>query len=98
MLNALRKKGLSSRVMYAMGFGSIGLTVVSWMASKKMEAAGVDRADRWGLFIGEWAPTFFALGTAMRLEEQWGDTGPHEAMAHMKDTVKDKARDAVPTG
>ncbi|MFC9975575.1 hypothetical protein ACFVH6_32255 [Spirillospora sp. NPDC127200] len=98
MLNALRKKGLSSHMMYTMGFGSIGLTLVSWLMSKKMEAAGIDRADRWGLFIGEWAPTFFALGTAMRLEEQWGDTGPHESMAHMKDSVKDKVRDTVSTG
>ena len=29
-------------------------------------------ADRWGLFVGEWAPTFFAIGIALRLEEQGG--------------------------
>lgn len=30
------------------------------------------QADRWGLFVGEWAPTFFAIGIALRLEEQGG--------------------------
>ncbi|WP_199810092.1 hypothetical protein [Streptomyces vinaceus] len=31
----------------------------------KAEAAGTARADRWGIFVGEWAPTFFALGLAL---------------------------------
>ena len=30
------------------------------------------QADRWGLFVGEWAPTFFAIGISLRLEEQGG--------------------------
>ena len=30
------------------------------------------QADRWGLFVGEWAPTFFAMGSALGLEEQGG--------------------------
>ena len=30
------------------------------------------QADRWGPFDGEWAPTFFAIGIALRLEEQGG--------------------------
>lgn len=25
---------------------------------------------RWGLFVGEWAPTFIALGLAMQLSEK----------------------------
>lgn len=28
------------------------------------------QADRWDLFVGQWAPTFFALGVALKLEEQ----------------------------
>ncbi|MGW1438655.1 hypothetical protein ACWD7M_25845 [Streptomyces griseus] len=31
----------------------------------KVEPAGTARADRWGIFVGEWAPTFFALGLAL---------------------------------
>mgnify|MGYP000005738837 FL=1 len=37
------------------------------------------QADRWGLFVGEWAPISFAMGSALRPEEQGGlphrDTG-----------------------
>lgn len=32
--------------------------------------ASCAQADRWGLFVGEWAPIFFAIGIALRLEEQ----------------------------
>ena len=27
------------------------------------------QSDRWGIFVGHWAPTFFALGVALKLEE-----------------------------
>lgn len=30
------------------------------------------QADRWGLFVGEWAPISFAVGSAPRLGEQGG--------------------------
>jgi hypothetical protein len=31
------------------------------------------RTDRWGIFAGEWAPTFFGLGVALsRYEQQDG--------------------------
>ncbi|GLW07838.1 hypothetical protein Misp01_29680 [Microtetraspora sp. NBRC 13810] len=65
----LHKMGVRSGVMYTAGIASIGLSVASWLMSAKAENAGVDRADRWGIFIGEWAPTFFAMGVALRMEE-----------------------------
>lgn len=34
-----------------------------------LEHAGLDRADRWGIFIGQWAPTLMAMGVALRIEE-----------------------------
>ncbi|SJZ87491.1 hypothetical protein SAMN02745673_01666 [Marinactinospora thermotolerans DSM 45154] len=70
MIRKLHEMGVTSEMAYTAGFGSIGLTVLIWLASKKGEDAGIDRADRWGLFVGEWAPTFFALGVALKLEEQ----------------------------
>jgi hypothetical protein len=85
MLSMIRKMGISSSVLYAMGFGSIAMSVVSWTLSKKIEPAGTDRADRWGIFVGQWAPTFFALGTAMRLEEQWGPRGRDEEVGEMRE-------------
>jgi hypothetical protein len=78
MLRTMRKLGVSSSMLFAAGFGSIAASMASWFMSRQLEDAGVDRADRWGIFIGEWAPTFFALGTAMRLEEQLGEEGRYE--------------------
>ncbi|MEV4647210.1 hypothetical protein [Saccharopolyspora sp. NPDC049357] len=69
MLRKLANAGVTSDMMFVAGFASIGASFVSWIASAKVEEADVDRADRWGIFVGEWAPTFFALGIALRLEE-----------------------------
>ncbi|MEV8632363.1 hypothetical protein AB0395_11975 [Streptosporangium sp. NPDC051023] len=69
MINMLHKMGVKSGVMYAAGFASIGLSFASWLTSQSIEQAGLDRADRWGIFVGQWAPTFFALGVALRIEE-----------------------------
>ncbi|TDB94804.1 hypothetical protein [Actinomadura sp. 7K534] len=69
MIGKLHSWGMKSSHMYSAGIASIGLAFASWAASNRLEAAGVERADRWGIFIGEWAPTFFAIGVALRLEE-----------------------------
>ncbi|MFD6096902.1 hypothetical protein ACFVWN_18800 [Nocardiopsis flavescens] len=69
MIKKLSEMGVTSELAYAAGFASIGLSVAAWVVSKKKEDADTDRADRWGLFVGEWAPTFFALGVALKLEE-----------------------------
>ncbi|WP_440065831.1 hypothetical protein [Streptosporangium sp. OZ121] len=69
MINMLHKMGVKSSMMYVAGLASIGASVAVWFTSNSKEKAGVDRADRWGIFIGEWAPTFFAMGVALRLEE-----------------------------
>lgn len=74
MITLLRRMGISSSMMYTAGMASVGLSVASWFASKNLEPASLARADRWGIFVGQWAPTFFALGCALRLEEQWGET------------------------
>ncbi|MDE3723469.1 hypothetical protein PWG71_18920 [Nocardiopsis sp. N85] len=69
MIAKLSELGVTSEMAYGAGTASIGLAFLSWALSKKKEDAGLDRADRWGIFIGQWAPTFFALGVALRLEE-----------------------------
>ncbi|MFI0349453.1 hypothetical protein [Actinomadura sp. 9N407] len=92
MLGMLRKMGLSSNLMYGMGIASIGASVASWMISRNAEPAGLERADHWGIFVGQWAPTFFALGCAMRMEEQWGSRGMHEQMQESRE----RAREAMP--
>ncbi|BCJ31858.1 hypothetical protein AB0I55_22510 [Actinocatenispora sera] len=68
MLEKLHDLGLKSSHLYAAGFASIGVSVVSWLVSKKAE--NTHRADRWGIFVGEWAPTFFAMGNGLRTYEK----------------------------
>ncbi|MGI5336053.1 hypothetical protein ACQEVS_00945 [Streptomyces sp. CA-181903] len=65
VVQKLHEAGLRSEHAYCMAFGSIALTVVAWAGSLKAESAGTARADRWGIFVGEWAPTFFTLGLAL---------------------------------
>ncbi|MFE9244977.1 hypothetical protein [Nocardiopsis sp. NPDC006938] len=69
MIAKLSELGVTSEMAYTAGAVSIGLSFLSWAVSKKKEDAGTDRADRWGIFVGQWAPTFFTLGVALRLEE-----------------------------
>ena len=64
VIQKLHEAGLRSDHAYTAAVVSIGLSFLSWTASVKGEAAGTDRADRWGIFVGEWAPTFFGLGLA----------------------------------
>jgi hypothetical protein len=62
----LAELGVRSGHAYTAGFAAVGLSMLSWMTSR---GKGKAQADRWGLFVGEWAPTFFALGLALKHEE-----------------------------
>lgn len=65
----MQELGVTSSIAYTAGLISIGASFASWMMSRKTESAGLDRADRWGIFVGLWAPTFFGIGNALKLEE-----------------------------
>ena len=72
MIKTLSGVGIRSEHAYIGGFASIGLSVLSYFASRKISKKDADnkaQSDRWGLFVGQWAPTFFALGIALKLEE-----------------------------
>jgi hypothetical protein len=90
MIRIMRKAGISSSMLYIAGVASIGLSIASWFTSRNLESKGIARADRWGIFVGQWAPTFFALGNAMRMEEEMGETRPSEKVENMKDRAKEK--------
>ena len=70
MIEQLHDAGLKSEYAYIAGFASIGLSFAAWATSRKAESAGTDRADRWGIFVGQWALTFFGLGNALRSYER----------------------------
>ncbi|MGI8578453.1 MAG: hypothetical protein ACR2KG_11190 [Nocardioidaceae bacterium] len=69
MIEKLHDAGVRADYAYLAGVASIGLSFLSWATSKQAEDAGTDRADRWGIFVGQWAPTLFALGNALRSYE-----------------------------
>jgi hypothetical protein len=68
-VKALSDAGFRSDWAYIAGFASIGLSLAAWALSRGTNSDRA-QADRWGIFIGHWAPTFFALGIALKQEEQ----------------------------
>ncbi|MGW2640185.1 hypothetical protein [Streptomyces sp. NPDC001348] len=71
IIKKMHEMGVRSEHAYLAGLASIGFSVAAWAGSLKLEpGTGLDRADRWGLFVGEWAPTFFGLGLALSHYEQ----------------------------
>ncbi|WP_209440637.1 hypothetical protein [Streptomyces mutabilis] len=75
IIQMLHQKGVRSEHAYVAAFVSIGLSIAAWATSLNAEpGAGVARADRWGIFVGEWAPTFFGLGLALSHYEQQDGT------------------------
>lgn len=82
IVRRLHDAGVTSEHAYAAALGSVGLSLASWVVSMKAERAGVERADRWGIFVGEWAPTFFGLGLALAHYESGaaaGEAGDHRS-------------------
>ena len=69
VVSALHRVGLRSEWTYAAGFASIGLSLGAWFLSRNKTGDDKAQSDRWGIFIGHWAPTFMALGVALKLEE-----------------------------
>lgn len=69
-IKALHAAGFRSQWAYIGGFASIAVSFGAWVVSRVNPADDKAQSDRWGIFIGHWAPTFFALGIALRQEEQ----------------------------
>jgi hypothetical protein len=73
IIKKMHDMGIRSEHAYTAAMVSIGLSIFTWATSLKAEPgahADLARADRWGIFVGEWAPTFFGLGVALSHYEQ----------------------------
>lgn len=71
VIKRLHDMGIRSEHAYMAAIGSIGFSIATWAGSLRAEpGAGLARADRWGIFVGEWAPTLFGLGLALSHYEQ----------------------------
>ena len=65
MIQILKKVGLSQDLLYVLGFASVGASIAIWNAKKGDDIA---HAERFGIFVGLWAPTFFAIANGLASE------------------------------
>lgn len=70
MIKLLHRTGVTSEVAYLAGLASIALSIAAWATSRSKEDAPAAKAERWGIFVGLWAPTFMQIGNALKLEEK----------------------------
>lgn len=66
MIQRLRDLGLSSDVAYIASFSSIILSIFMWFL-KRDDAAS---AERFGIFVGLWAPTLAILARGLEESER----------------------------
>ncbi len=66
MLRKLKSWGYSANLSYALGFLSVIASIVIWFTqggtdNGEAQASG----ERFGIFVGLWAPTFMAIGNGI---------------------------------
>ena len=73
LVQQMNKLGISSDVLQVLGFASIFASIATWRAAKG--SGDVAHAERFGIFVGLWAPTFFALSGQVALAEDQAKSG-----------------------
>ena len=73
IVQQMNKLGISSDVLQVLGFASIFASIATWRTAKG--SGDVAHAERFGIFVGLWAPTFFALSGQVALAEEKGKSG-----------------------
>lgn len=68
MIKQIRGLGLTSDTMYLATFASILGSILIWFLTDR-ESGDRSHAERFGIFVGLWAPTFWAMGNAMKESE-----------------------------
>jgi hypothetical protein len=63
-----------SKLCFVLGFASIVGSIAIWFLTGGEAAESKAHAERFGIFVGLWAPTFFALSG--RLEQASGISKP----------------------
>ena len=72
MLRKLKSLGYSANLSYALGFLSVIASIVIWFTqggtdgvADEVARAASERGERFGIFIGLWAPTFMSIGNGI---------------------------------
>ena len=68
MVKVLRGAGVTSEMAYILGLGSVLASIAAWARAKSTD--DIPSAQRWGIFVGLWAPTFMEIGNAIKAEEK----------------------------
>jgi hypothetical protein len=71
IISTLRKWKFTSDSLYVAGFVSIAASIITWARAKS--TGNEAHAERFGILVGLWAPTFMALGNALaeaRIQQQ----------------------------
>lgn len=67
MIKMMRQMGIGSRRMYLAAFASVALSIAMWFTKKEDDRAN---AERFGIFVGLWAPTLLELGKVIEDDER----------------------------
>ena len=86
-LKLLHRLHVPSDVAYGLALGSIFGSIAIWARRNEKNPAN---AERLGIFIGLWAPTFMMLGNGMHVEETQTPRFQNET-----DALARKAHDAA---
>ena len=86
-LKLLRRLHVPSDAAYAMALASIFGSIAVWATRNEKNPAN---AERLGIFIGLWAPTFMIIGNGLHVEEA---QSPH--LQDATDRLAGKAQDAA---
>lgn len=66
MFKTIRTLGITSDVAYTLGFLSVIGSIFIWYSQGgTKEGSEKAAAERFGIFVGLWAPTFFAIGNGI---------------------------------
>lgn len=67
MIEQLRKLGFTANTMYLAALVSIALSIAVWFLRRDEDR---QNAERFGIFIGLWAPTFMAFANALSIDDE----------------------------
>ena len=71
LVKRMHQLGITSDVLQILGFASIFASIATWRKAKTSGDAA--HAERFGIFVGLWAPTFFALASEVAVVENTDD-------------------------
>jgi hypothetical protein len=66
MMKQIRNVGLNSNTLYFASLSSVALSIGIWFLQRGEDRS---RAERFGIFVGLWAPTLMIMGKAIEDSE-----------------------------